>query len=356
MKTVLGIDVGYGFTKWVSIDQAGETKRGAFRSIAPITTTHKERSDCGMSALSVITIGIGQNNYVVGKDAYLETLANYERTRLTHYSQTDGYRALTLGAISLSGVRQIDQLVIGLPISTLATYNTQMTKQYAGEHLIGALGAKRKASAMVSNVTVISQPAGAMLDAVNQNPALRKTTNLVIDMGYYTMDFLICNGLKPFYPRSGAVEGGMSGYYDHLAELVQQKSAGTGMAAVNKIDHFRLENAISAPQLMSDGSTTYQFQVGNKVVDITECVELAQSRLVEYLERMFTTLGGTTFGTINSVILAGGGARLLLPVIEKLIGDNHEYLVLKDAQYAIANGYAHLAWNLSKRAEAAAVE
>jgi plasmid segregation protein ParM len=293
---------------------------------------------------------------VVGRDAYLETLANYERTRLTHYSQTDGYRALTLGAISISGLREIDQLVIGLPISTLATYHAQMAKQYVGEHLIGAIGAKRKVAAAVSNVTVISQPAGAMLDAVNQNPALRKSTNLVIDMGYYTMDFLICKGLKPFYPRSGAVEGGMSGYYDHLAELVQQKITGTGMAAANRIDHFRLENAISAPQLLADGSATYQFQVGRKMVDITEGVLLAQSRLVEYLDRMITTLGGSTFGTITAVILAGGGARLLLPVIEKLIGDDHEYVVLKDSQYAIANGYAHLAWNLSKRAEVAAVE
>jgi hypothetical protein len=63
IKNVLGIDVGYGFTKWVSIDQAGETKRGSFRSIAPITTTHKERADGGMSALNVITVGVGQNNY-----------------------------------------------------------------------------------------------------------------------------------------------------------------------------------------------------------------------------------------------------------------------------------------------------
>lgn len=156
MKNVLGIDVGYGFTKWVSVKADGETRHGAFRSITPITTAPKERSEGGMSALNNITVGIGQNNYVVGQDAYLETLANYERTRLSHFSQTDGYRALTLGAISLSGLREIDQLVIGLPISTLATYQAQMAKQYAGEHLIGSIEAKRKVQALVSNVTVIS--------------------------------------------------------------------------------------------------------------------------------------------------------------------------------------------------------
>lgn len=195
-----------------------------------------------------------------------------------------------------------------------------------------------------------------MLEAVFQNPGLRKSTNLVIDMGYYTMDFLICNGLKPFYPRSGAVEGGMSGYYDHLAELVQREMTGTGMAALHKIDHFRLENAISAPQFLADGKPSYQLQVGRKMMDITQCVEVAQSRLLEYLDRMITTLGSSTFGAISAVILAGGGAALLRPVIESLIGDDHEYLVLKDAQHAIANGYAQLALNLSRRAVTACAE
>lgn len=356
MKNALGIDVGYGHTKWVSISEEGEIKRGSFLSVAPLTTKERCSDLTGMSSLKAVTVAVDGNNYVVGKDARLEADSNYSRSRLANYSQTPGYHALMLGAMSICGLREIDQLVIGLPLSTASTYGSALVQKYRCEHLIGSTHAKRKIEVNVKNVTVNSQPAGAMIYAVSLNPELRKSTNLVIDIGYFTMDFLICEGMKPSYARSGAVQGGMSSYYDHLESLVVEKLIAAGLPSANGVDHFRLEQTISGPAKGDDGVLVYNLQVGNKVLDVSECVQRAQSKLVEYIDRMMTAVGGKTFGSIKNVLLAGGGAQLLKPVVEKMMGDTHNYYTMENAQFAVANGYAQFGHALNLRSQAIATE
>lgn len=356
MKNALGIDIGYGHTKWVSMTDEGEIRRGSFMSVAPLTTRERSADLTGMSSLKTVTVAVDGNNYAVGQDARLEADSNYSRSRLANYSQTPGYCALTLGAMSISGLREIDQLVIGLPLSTAGTYGAALAQKYRGEHLIGSTHAKRKIEVNVKNVIVNSQPAGAMVYAVSLNPELRMSTNLVVDIGYFTMDFLVCEGMKPSYARSGAVQGGMSSYYDHLEALVIESLVAAGLPSVNGVDHYRLEQTISDPVKGNEGVLVYSLQVGNTALDVTDCVQRAQSKLVEYIDRMTTTVGGKAFGSIKNVILAGGGAQLLKPVVEKMMGHTHDYFAIENAQYAVANGYAQFAHAMLMRSQAVATE
>lgn len=350
MANILAVDVGYGHVKWVALHDGGEVKRGMFPSVAPITTRERTAEAIGMSNLRAVTVGIGINNYVIGRDAYLEADASYSRSRLADYSQTDGYHALMLGALSLSGMRDVDQLVIGLPLSTLPTYHAKLQERYTGEHAIGATHAKRKVEVNVRQVNVSSQPAGAMVQAVSTRPELRKTTNLVIDMGYYTMDFLMCEGLRPYYTRSGAIQGGMSAYYDHLGHLVIEKLTAAGLPSNNGVDHFRLEEALGNAKLTNAGLAECQLRVGSKMLDISDCVQRAQTKLTEYVDRMVTTLGGGSLELVSSIVMAGGGGRIISPAVKARIGDSHEYLDLDQSQFAIANGYALFGAAAAKRA------
>jgi plasmid segregation protein ParM len=356
MAEIVAIDLGYGHTKTVAMLPGGEVKRLMFPSVAPITTRERTAEATGMTGLRTVTVNVGANNYVVGRDAYLEADANYSRSRLADYSQTDGYHALMLGALSLSGARDIDQLVIGLPLSTLSAYHSFLQEKYVGEHTIGASYAKRKVEVTVKNVHVSSQPAGAMVHAVSLNPGLRKSTNLVIDMGYFTMDFLMCEGLRPFYARSGAVQGGMSAYYDHLSALVAEKLTSESLPNHNGVDHFRLEEALKCEDQADGKPAIYSLRVGKRVLDITDCVLRASAKLTEFLDRMVTTLGGGSLDLISSVVLAGGGAKLLLPAIRERLGDVHEFVTLENSQFAIANGYAQFGVAAAKRSTVARSE
>lgn len=354
MGNILGIDVGYGHVKWVAIDDTGEVKTAIFPSVAPITSRERTVETNGMTGLRTVTVNIGQHNYAVGRDAFLETDANYCQSRLPDFSQTDRYRALMLGALSMSGLKDIDHLVIGLPLTTLANYHSNLQSAYLGDHLIGSTYARRKVEITVRNVHVSSQPAGAMIHAVSVNPQLRKTTNLILDMGYFTMDFLMCEGLRPFYARSGAIEGGMSGYFDHLGGIVLEQLSELGVPRQTSVDHFRLERSISRPETGPGNNEIYSLQIGNKTVNITESVEKSKTKLNEYLDRMLSALGTGSLDLINTVVLAGGGGKFIQSAVQARIGHDHEFMTLDNSQFAIAQGYAQLGLAAARRAASAA--
>lgn len=342
MSNVLAIDVGYGHVKWVSINSNGETKKGMFPSVAAITSRDRSGESNGMNGLRTVTVNVGDHNYVVGRDAYLQTDAHFSRTRLSDYSQSDGYRALMLGAMVISGMREIDQLVIGLPLSTMASYHEVLKEQYKGEHLVGAANAKRKNAITVENVTVTSQPAGAILHAASVDDTLRKKTSLVIDVGYFTVDYLMCQGLRPYYARSGSVEGGMSSYYDSLGVAVVEHMAKEGLGKRSGVDHFLLEKALTEGVRLDDGSMKYTLLLGNAALDISSCVVKSKIKLTGYLDRIMTGLGSNSLDMITSIILAGGGGAFLKQELKEKLVTSHELIELSQGQFAIAQGYAAL--------------
>ncbi len=353
MQNVLAIDVGYGHVKWVSTNANGEVKKGMFPSVAPITTRDRSAESSGMSNLRTVTVCVGEHNYVVGRDAYMETDAHFSRTRLSDYSQTNGYKALMLGAMAISGLREVHQLVIGLPLSTLSNYHGQLQETYRGEHLIGASTSKRKSLVSVENVTVTSQPAGAIIQAAKTDGSLRRKTNLVIDVGYFTVDYLMCQGLKPFYARSGAIEGGMSSYYDHLGGTVIEQLAKDGFPKKSAIDHFRLEKALTEGIKRDDGSMKYTLMTGNQAIDISDSVLRSKVKLEGYVDRIVTGMGSNSLETVNSIVLAGGGGAFFLEGLKERVGNSHEFVALSQGQFAIAQGYAELGLSSARKREAA---
>lgn len=354
MSNVLAIDVGYGHVKWVAINTDGTTRRGMFPSVAAITSRDRSAESNGMSNLRTVTVNVGEHNYVVGRDAHLETDAHFSRSRLTDYCKTDGYKALMHGAMVISGMREIEQLVIGLPLTTMAQYHEGLKEQYRGEHIIGAANAKRKNAISVENVTVTSQPAGAILHAATIDDSLRKKNSLVVDVGYFTVDYLMCQGMRPYYARSGAVEGGMGSYFDQLGGTVVEQLSKTGYGRKSGIDHFLLEKSLTEGVKDQDGNIKYVLMVGNQTVDITESVERSKVKLEGYIDRIVTGMGSSSLNVVNSVVLAGGGGSFIKDQLSERIGKDYEYVDLSQGQFAIAQGYAALGVTAGKRMSATA--
>lgn len=57
----------------------------------------------------------------------------------------------------------------------------------------------------------------------------------------------------------------------------------------------------------------------------------------EYLGRLISTLGVESLRSIGKVVLAGGGARMLLPAVQEQLGDELEIVNFSNSQFAIAN-------------------
>lgn len=75
----------------------------------------------------------------------------------------------------------------------------------------------------ITNCRVIPQPVGAFFDHSLRSGTyerMRSQTNLLIDIGYYTLDWIVADGVKMINARSGAHNGGMSAILRTMADAI----------------------------------------------------------------------------------------------------------------------------------------
>lgn len=331
---IAAIDLGYGFTKY-SVQTGGKTIEDSFPSFAPSASGAQALGGSGaLSKLRVVTVEVNGKSYLVGVDSVNASDGRQERHRDPAYCTTDTYHALTLGALSYMRQPIIDVLVLGLPLSTLATYKELVEKKFVGKLTIPAshtLGLDNGPSTVeIKRVLVVPQPAGALLSMASSHPDLKECTNLVVDLGYYTMDFLCTNGMRPLPARSGAVEGGMAGFYDELHSATSQAYAKQfpDLKGEFRMAHSNYEKAIQNGNVLRTSA-------GN--LNLSESINLASSKVDQYLDAVAAKVGNTD--DIINVVLAGGGASILAPRFQSRFPRMRNLLVPAKPQFAIVQGF-----------------
>lgn len=332
---VAAIDVGYGYTKFATSVE-GAVNEDSFPSFAPMATGASALGGAAaLSRLRVMPVEVKGKTYLVGHDSILATDGRMERLRDAAYCMSDGYHALTLAALAYMRKPVIDVLVLGLPLTTLATYRGHLEKTYSGRHelpethTLGIDSGTRTVE--VGRVLVVPQPAGALMQAVKESQELRTTTNLVVDLGYFTMDFLCTNGMSPLPARSGAVEGGMSGFLDELhagATKDYEKMCPGLLPGEFRMPHHRYEQALQTDRVLRTSA-------GN--VDLTTAIKSASAKFDQYLDMVAARVGNTD--DILNVVLAGGGAELLAPRFKVRFPRMRKLHTPKRPQFAIVQGY-----------------
>ncbi len=329
------IDVGYGYTKYaIRID--GVPTEDSFPSFAPTATGAAALGGTSsLSRLRVMQVDVSGKQYLVGHDSVLATDGRMERLRDAAYCMSDTYHALTLAALAYMRQPVIDVLVLGLPLSTLATYRAHLEKKYVGRHELPdshTLGVERAVRGVdVRRVLVVPQPAGALMTAVREEPDLKKTTNLVVDLGYFTMDFLCTTGMSPLPARSGAVEGGMSGFLDelHAAATKDYEVLCPGLLPGEfRMPHHQYERAMQTDKILRTSAGD---------LDLTKAIKTASSKLDQYLDMVAARVGNTD--DILNVVLAGGGAELLQPRFKARFPRMRKLHTPKRPQFSIVQGF-----------------
>jgi plasmid segregation protein ParM len=337
VRTVIGaIDVGYGHTKYVVRSANDEDIEGSFPSFAA-NSNSALGSGGALARLRVMAVEVNNKRYLVGQDSVLATDGRIERQRDPSYCTSDAYHALTLAALAYMRQPVIDVLVLGLPLSTLPTYRAHLEKKYTGRIVLPAphtLGVTqdRPNSVDIKRVLVVPQPAGALMTVAHSEPELRKTTNLVVDLGYFTMDFLCTNGLSPLPARSGAVEGGMSGFLDELhaaATSEYEKLLPGVLPGEFRMPHHQYEVALQGDKILRTSAGD---------LPLKDAVQQASSKLDQYLDMVAARVGNTD--EILHVVLAGGGAELLAPRFKARFPRMRRVLTPAKPQMSIVQGYA----------------
>ena len=335
IPVVRAIDVGYGNTKFVSQYEPGhEVLCSLFPSIAPNASLGPDLAAGVLQRRNTVVVEVNGVKYEVGKDAKLAQDSSYSRILDSAFSQTDAYLALVRGGLFYMGKPVIDMLVVGLPVNTVENYHTALSQRLVGKHQIPVMARDADQLYVPSGATtdvevravkVVPQPIGALFDfSISNNlfSRLRSQMNLVIDPGYYTLDWVVAQGIKVNGARSGAQPGGMSSVLGAMAESISQR-IGVQITDVSAID-----DAIRTGQ---------KPRFFGKELDIADQILLGKEKARQFVNVLATKVGNQGVD-IDNIIIGGGGAEFFRDVIQEKF-PNHSLIMTNDPVFSNVRGF-----------------
>lgn len=332
---IRSIDVGYGNTKFVDQHHRGsDIVCSLFPSIAPQASSGPDLTGGVLTRLDTVTVEVDGLYYEVGKDAKLAKDTSYGRILDTAFSTSAQYLALVRGALFYMRQDVIDMLVVGLPVNTLETYREVLTSRLVGEHPIPVMvrgneqawvPSKETRKVVVKAVRVMPQPIGAFFDysiRSKKYKEMRDQMNLIIDPGFFTLDWVVAEGTKVMIPRSGAHPGGMSAILNTMAESIGSK-IGSQITDVSAID-----------DALRHGRNPRFY---GREFDISEEIRLGKEKARQFVNILANKVGGNGVD-IDNIVMGGGGAAFFKDVIEEKF-PKHSIVVTEDPVFSNVRGF-----------------
>lgn len=317
-KIVRAIDIGYGNVKLtLSNYENGQFDTMHFPSEAiPVNPLDEDIGGSFVTKKNIKTINVCNKTFKVGVDSLLIDQDNVHRNLHDDYINQKSYMALYLGALSYMNLEHIDILVVGLPVRLMSRKEKELKSMLEGTHQI----ADNK-SVTVERVKVIHQPLGGFLNfskSTGTQSNFLNSTNLIIDVGYYTMDWLVSKGMKPIEKRCSGNRYGASKILDLILKSVQDdKTLNTSIDSINYIDEAILKGRL---------------KIRGKEYPIDKYIQSADFMIDEAIRDLTTNL--KSIDDIENIILSGGGAHFYQKAIEKEFSD---FTVLMDSDSIFSN-------------------
>lgn len=331
---VRAIDLGFGNTKFVSSADGEHTEYSLMPSVAVLAPGEVGTSDL-VGSRKTVCVPVGDVWYEVGYEIDGAIGAFKSRPAHDNYSGTAQYLALTAGALRYMGCKEIDLLVVGLPVSEFQARRKELEKLLTKEP-IRISGTE---SVVVRKVQVVAQPHGALFDYVRQHGEDTKVSiarNLVVDVGFRTFDWLTTEGLKVYSAQSHSVPLGVSAVLKAIADKV---------ALENKLATAPDVDAIDKALRTRKGFEVFDRQYTLKSFK-GEINAIASQAVDEMLSRI-----GKIYD-IKNIVLVGGGASLYQDAVARVF-NRHKLLKVKDPVFANVRGFQYLGERQVRQASAA---
>ncbi len=315
---VRALDLGSGWVKFNRVVN-GKLEYMSFPSLAP-RHTGRDLSVSLLGKRDTVAVNVEGTLYEVGPDSADLDSNDSTRNLNDQYIYTDQYRAAFYGALHYMGESTIDLLVVGLPLTTIHRAG-DLKEICIGTHKINDT-----TTVTVKDVLVLPQPMGGLYYCLSQRDKreefefLDEETNLIIDPGYLTFDFLVTNGEKINDARSSAHPGGVSKVLRAICESLSSKFGVKydNLAAVDKAIERR------------------RIKINGKAEDLLEHIKYAKPAIEGSINYMRNVAGDGA--DIDNIILFGGGQHIFAKTLLNYY-KNHTVYVLGDAQFANAKGF-----------------
>lgn len=318
---VRAIDIGFGNTKYTSYVAEGTIGCGMFPSIAPQAAVNPDLSSGLFTQPLSVTVEVNGMKYQVGPDSRLSSDAHQRRVLDAGYCLTDTYAALFRGALFYIAQPEIDLLVLGLPVNLHKQHFKELEAKFVGKHPVPFT--RFAPECLVKHVKVIPQPIGAFFDHSITSGCydrMRAQMNLLIDVGYYTLDWVVADGVKMNQSRSDAENGGMSAVLQAMA-----KSLGDEIG--ENIPVALVEKAVR------EGTPA---ELYGKPHDLTKCTMVGKQQAEQFVSVLVNRVGSSV--DISNIILAGGGASFFKDVLQTKF-PKHKIVTTDDPVFANVRGF-----------------
>lgn len=331
---VRALDVGYGNVKFV--------RKHSSRNLKPVLDKFPSRAVISnqadisggmMARRKTVHVDVEGTSYEVGYDVSLAQGTYDETTSLDkEFCKTAPYMARVLGALNymyddLGDRKVIDLLVCGLPVTTYFTYRDDMA-----DILTGKFKLPDGKEVQVERISVIPQPLGAYFNFVYpetvlsgstaSNDKFKQQSNLVIDPGFFTFDWLASRGMNPNTKRSGSAFRGMSAVIRAMAEDISKKEKVEVNGLVRILD-----------DALREGVTPRIF---GQEIDLSLYKERANAVVNEAVNQLVNTVGDGA--DIDNIMVAGGGADFYIDAIKDRF-PRHSVLTSEEPVYANVLGF-----------------
>lgn len=303
---VLGVDIGFGFTKATDGRQyqifkslVGESADIQFnepllQANAPYAR-HLEVNGEGFFLGELAEMQSRGRGFTLDPQQFLQKYA----------------RTLALGAMSplVTGNEPV-RVVTGLPISFFRKYKetlTQILQQRHSFHLVKPNGEREEKLISIERVRVIPQPFGSMFNLLLNDigkPASQRFISEkigIIDVGFRTADYTISDKTRYSERGSQSSDAGISLAFATVTNALMEKS---GVS----VELYRLYDAVGRGTIKIKG----------KRYDITKLVQQAFGGLASRIATEVNRLWADDWD-IDAVVLTGGGGGVLAPYLQPLI-------------------------------------
>lgn len=329
---VRSIDVGYGAVKFVVSSDIGQPL--GCRSFPSLVAhpAHHDLSGGVIAERDTLIVDVEGVPYEVGPQVELALGAQTVRILNKDYTSQREYLALLYGALQYMHTPEIDCLVVGVPVSLLATKATVLKLTLEGLHKTSG-----SRSVYVNRVLVLAQPIGGLIDFASSSgdyEELRCTNNLIVDPGFYTLDWVVSRGIQPIPARCGSFPGGMHAVVQRLAQTL------SAAFQTDFDDYTTLDRGLREGMLRLFGK---DFALADYLPAIQPAVDAA-------LNAMANSVGDGR--DIDNILLVGGGATFFRSAIERRF-PSHRIQIAPEPAFANVRGFQRAGEEMLRRNGAA---
>lgn len=303
---VLGIDVGFGFTK-----ATNGREFVIFKSLIGEAIDIQFRTNIGNSSfVSNLHVTVDDKSYFVGDFAELQSsVRQFTLDQEKLISEYLKILALTVAGCICDKYTPIN-LVSGLPVGYLKSYYKKFTRILVGHHTITYHkpdGTHVTKKIHINKVRMMPQPLGSFFNLLMNdagkivNMDLTKQKVGVVDVGFRTTDFTILDQMRYVDRGSVTMDTGISKCFTLIANRLREESGIT-------VELYRLYKAVENGTIRIKGQ---DYNISGLRDDI---YSHAAKSIAGDMDRLWAE-----DWDIDTVILTGGGSRELAPHLQPLI-------------------------------------